>query len=74
MTAKSKPWAVVLSCSGSPIRSEHRSKPEAYRKVAAETKAAQAGRTTVSRIRVEQWQPDYQQWALYELINPKEEQ
>jgi hypothetical protein len=72
MARKSKPWAVVLSCSGSPIRSEHRSEAEAYRKVRTETAAAKAGRTTVSRIRVEQWEPDYNRWALYELINPKE--
>jgi hypothetical protein len=73
MSRKSMPWAVVLSTPGGPIRSEHRSKPETYRKVAIERVSAQEGHSQVSRIRVEQWEPNADSWALYELIDPKEQ-
>jgi hypothetical protein len=72
MARKSKPWAVVLLMPGGPTRTEHRSQPEAYRKVIAEREQAKAGTTRVTKIRVEQWDPDGNRWALYELINPKE--
>jgi hypothetical protein len=73
MAKRSKPWAVVLATPGGPVRSEHRSKAEAYRKVHDTRADVLNGISRVSRIRVEQWEPDYNQWALYELINPKED-
>lgn len=72
MARKSKPWAVVLATPDGPVRSEHRSKPEAYRRVNAVRTQALVGERDVTRIRVEQWESDYQQWSLYELIDPKE--
>jgi hypothetical protein len=72
MARKSKPWAVILYTPVGPIRTEHRSQPEAYRKINAEREQAKAGASRVTRIRVEQWEPNANHWALYELIDPKE--
>lgn len=72
MPRKTKPWAVILTTASVPIRTEHRSKPEAYRKVAAERAAIDDGSSRVERIRVEFWQPDYGSWALYEIAYPAE--
>ena len=72
MARKSKPWAVILSTPGGPIRTEHRSQPEAYRKVIAEREQAKDGITRVTKIRVEQWEPDGNRWAWYDDIDPKE--
>ena len=74
MARKSKSWAVVLSTAGGPIRTEHRSKAEAYRKVHDTRADVLNGISRVTRVRVEQWEPDYNRWALYELIDPKEQQ
>ena len=73
MARKSKPWAVVLATPEGPIRSEHRSKPEAYRRVNAVRTQVLVGERDVQQIRVEQWEPDYDRWGLYELIDPKEQ-
>jgi hypothetical protein len=73
MARKSKPWAVVLSTPGGPIRSEHRSQPEAYRNVQIVRQNVLDGTSRVTRIRVEQWEPNANHWALYELIDPKED-
>lgn len=67
MARRSKPWAVVLTTPGEPVRTEHRSKPEAYRRVNLIRTQALTGVRDVTRIRVEQWEPDYDRWSLYEL-------
>jgi siderophore synthetase component len=73
MARKSKPWAVVLTCdNGGKVRTEHRSQPEAYRKVNAEREQAKADTTRVIAIHVEQWEPDYGHWALYEHAYPED--
>lgn len=75
MARKSKPWAVVLITPGAPEqRSEHTGSRKAYNLVAETRKAVQAGTSPVTRVRVEQWEPACQKWALYELIDPKEQQ
>lgn len=76
MARKSKPWAVVLVTHGGPVRTEHRSRPEMERKVHTERELAEAGTTRVIAIRVEQWEPDINGWALYDRIKitPKEQQ
>lgn len=71
---KSKPWAVVLLGPGVPEqRTEHASSAKAYQLVNDARAAVRAGASPVTRIRVEQWEPDYQRWARYELIDPKEQ-
>lgn len=70
MARKSKPWAVVLSTAGGPVRTEHRSQPEAYRKVQAERERIQSGMSRVARIRVEQWESDAGRWVNYETAYP----
>lgn len=70
---KSKPWAVICTTASCPIRTEHRSKPEAYRKVTEERSLIESGASRVLRIRVEQWEPDYNHWALYEQAYPEEQ-
>lgn len=72
MARKSKPWAVLLSTPQGSTRSEHRSKPEAYRKVAIERVSAEEGHSETTKIRVFEWEPACQRWALYEVIDPKE--
>ena len=72
MASKPKPWAVIVSAASAPIRTEHRSQAEAYRRVAAVKEMARTGVSRVRSIRVEQWEPDYNRWATYELIDPKE--
>lgn len=70
---KSKPWAVILRTPGQPIRTEHTSENKAYEKVREARAAIQAGTSPVTRIRVEQWEPDHQRWAWYDDIDPKEQ-
>ena len=71
---KSKPWAVILLSPGVPEqRTEHTSSAKAYQLVNDTRAAVQVGTSPVTRIRVEQWEPDYQRWARYELIDPKEQ-
>ena len=72
MARKSKPWAVFLYTPGGPMRTEHRSKPKAYRVVSIVREQAKAGTSRVTKIRVEQWEPDYNRWITYDLIDPKE--
>jgi hypothetical protein len=73
MARKSKPWAVILTTeNGAKVRTEHRSKPEAYRKVIEERVQAKAGATRVIAIHVQQWEPGYGQWALYERAYPED--
>lgn len=71
---KPKPWAVVLLSPGIPEqRTEHTSSAKAYQLVNGTRAAVHAGTSPVTRIRVEQWEPNYNRWATYELINPKEQ-
>ena len=72
MARKSKPWAVILNTPGSPIRTEHTSEAKTYEKVRAEVAAAKSGASQVTRIRVEQWEPDGNRWTLFDLIDPAE--
>lgn len=76
MARRSKPWAVLLSAPQGSTRTEHRSEPEAYRKVAVERVSAEEGHSETTVIRVFEWEPDYNRWALYERIEvtPKEQQ
>lgn len=67
---KSKPWAVILSTSGGPVRTEHRSQLEAYRKVNAERGLIEEGVSRVTRIRVEQWDADAGRWVWFEDAHP----
>lgn len=73
MARKPKPWAVICTAPGQPIRTEYTSEAKAYEKVNAERALAQAGTSRVTRIRVEQWERDAGRWALYDLIDPKEQ-
>jgi len=72
-TRKSKPWAVICATAGQPIRTEHTSENKTYDKVREVCAAVKAGTSRVTRIRVEQWEPDGNRWALYDLIDPKEQ-
>jgi hypothetical protein len=72
MARKSKPWAVILSTPGGPIRTEHRSQPETYRKVNAERELIKSGASRVTRIRVEQWEADASRWTWYEDAYPED--
>lgn len=75
MVRKSKPWAVVLLGPGIPEqRTEHTSSAKAYQLVNDTRAAVHAGTSPVTRIRVKQWEPDGNRWALYDLIDPKEQQ
>jgi hypothetical protein len=74
MARKSKSWAVILTAdNGARIRTEHRSQPDAYRKVNSEREQAEASTTRIIAIDVEQWEPDYNRWAEYERAYPAEE-
>lgn len=64
---KTNTWAVILTTAGRLTRTEHRSQPEAYRKVAAELKDIENGTSSIERIRVELWDPNRGNWALYEI-------
>jgi hypothetical protein len=68
----SKPWAVVLSTPFGPVRTEHRSQPEAYRKINAVREGIASGTSHVTSIRVEQWETDYGQWGHYETLSGDE--
>lgn len=72
MPRKSKPWAVICSTAGSPIRTEHTSEKQAFTKVRTEADHVQAGVSRVTRIRVEQWEKDPGRWILFDTIDPKE--
>lgn len=72
MARKSKPWAVILTTSDGPIRTEHTGENKTYEKVRASVAAVKAGESTTTAIRVEQWEPDGNRWDLYDLIDPKE--
>mgnify|MGYP001564393760 FL=1 len=61
---------MILATPGGPIRTEHRSQPEAYRKVQAERKLIESGASRVTRSRVEQWEPDAARWVNYETAYP----
>lgn len=69
-TRKSKPWAVILSTPGGPIRTEHTSQAKAYEKGLAERDAILNGTSRAYKIRVEQWEQDRQRWVHYEDIHP----
>jgi hypothetical protein len=71
-TRKSKPWAVICTTPGQPIRTEHTSEAKAYEKVNAERLLANSGASRVTRIRVEQWDRDAGRWTLFDHIDPKE--
>ncbi len=72
MARKSKPWAVTLGTPDGPTRTEHTSENKTYEKVRAEVAAIKAGTSRTTRIRVEQWYPAANRWALYDDIDPKE--
>ena len=73
MPRKSKPWAVILLAPGVPEqRTEHVTIGRAYLVVNITSDAVRAGTSPVTRIRVEQWEPDGNRWALYDEIDPKE--
>lgn len=67
---KSKPWAVELTTGTYVVRTEHTSEAKAYQHVLDTTAAVTAGQSDVTRIRVEQWEPDPGRWAHYEDIHP----
>lgn len=72
MARKSKPWAVICSTSGGPIRTEHTSEAKAFEQVRTEADNVQAGYSRALEIRVEQWEKDASRWVPFETINPKE--
>ena len=71
-TRKSKPWAVICTTPGQPLRTEHANESKAFEKVRTEADRVQQGASRVTRIRVEQWDKDASRWALFETINPRE--
>jgi hypothetical protein len=72
MTRKSKPWAVILSTPDGHVRTEHTSKAKAYAQVNAERAAITDGVSDTDEINVEQWEPSYGRWSLYETAYPAE--
>ena len=72
MTRKSKPWAVIVTRPDIQYRVEHTSQTKAYTQVNTERAAIANGSSNTTEIRVEQWQPAYNSWALYENAYPAE--
>lgn len=72
MARKSKPWAVILSTPDGHLRTEHTSQAKAYAQVNAERAAIAAGDSQTDEINVEQWEPAYSRWALYDTAYPDE--
>jgi len=70
MTRKSKPWAVVLDPGREATRTEHTSEAKAYQQVRDVAAGVKDGSSSVTRIRVEQWDRDYSRWQLFDLIDP----
>ncbi|WP_103512908.1 hypothetical protein [Streptomyces sp. SM13] len=62
----SKPWRLVLSTAGGPVYTTHRSKPATYRAIDEEKRRVADGTSRVTRITVDQWDVDGQQWQRYE--------
>ncbi len=72
MAKKSKPWAVIITTPEGHTRTEHRSQVKAYAQVNAEREAIHAGESNAGEINVEQWQPAYDSWMLYETAYPED--
>lgn len=67
----SRPWRLLHTTAGSVVTTQHRSKPEAYREVAAEKERIASGISRVVRIRVEKWNAKTGQWEHVELAHPR---
>ncbi|MDH6115020.1 hypothetical protein P3T36_007309 [Kitasatospora sp. MAP12-15] len=62
-----QPWRVVITTAdGTLIETNHRTSQGAYNRVVAEREAIADGRSSSTAIRVERWNAEYDQWALYE--------
>lgn len=72
MARKSKPWAVIVSTPGGPIRTEYTSQTKAYEKVRAERELILTGASRGYKIRVEQWEADASRWAWFDQPYPEE--
>lgn len=72
MPRKSKPWAVIITTPNSEVRTEHRSQRSAYDLANVEREGAIAGHGTATHIRIEQWEPAGNRWALYDTAYPAE--
>lgn len=74
MARRSKPWAVICATPHGPFRTEHTSEAKAFEWVRYEADLVQAGAgfSSVTEIRVEQWEPAGGRWTTYDLIDPKE--
>lgn len=70
MTRKSKPWAVILSTPGGPIRTEHTSQAKAYEKANTERAAILTGTSRAYKVRVDQWEQHNSRWIHYEDVFP----
>lgn len=70
MTRKPKPWAVILSTPGGPVRSDHTSETKAYEKANAERDAIFAGTSRAYKVRVDWWDHTRDRWVHYEDVHP----
>lgn len=73
MARKSKPWAVVLSTAGGPIRTEHRSESEAHQQANTSREEILGGWSRAHAVRLEKWDATADRWTLYETVHPKEQ-
>jgi hypothetical protein len=74
MARKSKPWAVILSTPGQPIRTEHTSESEALQQANIVREEILGGWSQAHAVRIEKWDATADRWALYETVHPKEQQ